>query len=192
MSDIERKYFVDVFGEIVKDVRLNYDTKNNLAPYYLYGPSMEILKVLTERDKSKDWKYRKYPLIALMQDFKETKGTDAKLEYIVNPTVRIITSTKPDYYTEDRYSEVFKPFIYPIYEQLLISISESCMIDSGIPEDIKHDKWDRLSWGREGIEGPDGIIFNDYLDAMDINFKELRVFKKQECIPIIKASHYAE
>lgn len=181
MSTVETKYLVDVFEEVVSDVRLNYDTENNEEPYFEHGHPLEILRLLTEKDDNDNWKYKKYPLIALFQDFKEIKGDSTGIIMEVSPRLIIVEETKQEFDPGDRYDEVFKPILYPIYEQLLESMADSVFFDIGGKENIKHDKWDRLFWGKEGLQGPEGLIFNDYLDAIDITFRGLKVFRKQSC-----------
>ena len=141
---IEDKYFVDVFGLAVSDVRERFDEENNEKPYYLHGHPLEILKVLSERDKSKNWKYRKYPLIILLQDFEETKGANPSWSMQVSPRVLIVNQTKREFSSIKRYDENFKPILYPIYELLLEAIAEIGYFGVAAPDQIIHNKTDRL------------------------------------------------
>lgn len=179
---IEDKYFVDVFGLAVQDVRERFDEANELTPYYLFGHPLEILKTLTQRDKSKDWKYRKYPLVALLQDFQETKGVNPSLITQASPRVLIVNQTKREFSSMKRYEENFKPILYPIYELLLEAIAEIGYFNVKAPDQIQHRKTDRMFWGREGLYGSEGNVFDDYLDAIDITFQDLAILSKEDCI----------
>lgn len=180
-TNTEDKYFVDVFGLVVEDIRENYDTNNKEKPYYLHGHPLEILKTLSGRDKSPTWKYRKYPLICLLQDFQETKGDNPSWSMQVSPRVLIVNRTKREFSSQKRYEKNFKPILYPLYELLLEAIAEIGFFGVGGPDLIQHKKTDRLFWGREGLYGSKGNIFNDYLDAIDISFVNLPVLSKEDC-----------
>lgn len=179
----DRKYFVDVFGEIVTAVRAAYDLTNGLEPYYIYGHPREIANRLSLKNKSGTLKYQKYPLVALLQDFQESHGDTLVTDYSLSFTVIIVVSTNKNYTSEERYTNTFKPILYPIYELLIkeIDLSEYLLtVDEGL---VEHTKTDRLFWGAEGIYSNDGLIFNDNLDAIEINFTNIQVSKDvfKEC-----------
>ena len=67
----DRRYFVDIFEAIVDRTQELYDPDNLEKPYYLYGHYLDVLSVLIEKDKSDVFKFKKYPLIILIQDFKK-------------------------------------------------------------------------------------------------------------------------
>jgi len=174
----DSKYLVDVFEEIVCDVRADYDT-NNVLPYYLYGHPLDINNVLTQKAKSPEFRYKRYPLIALMQDFTETHDSFAYF-YTVSPKILILNYTEQNYNSKQRYENVFKNILYPIYDELIQNILDSNLIDVTVIEDLTHTKTDRLYWGKVGIQGSQGKIFNDFLDAIEIDFTELKVIRQLE------------
>ena len=177
----EDQIFVDLFGLIVKDVREQYDPEDCLKPYYLHGHPLEIIKTLSDKDKDPNSKYRKYPLVILLQDFEEIRGVNPSWTMEVSPRVLIVEQTKRSFSSDERYRENFKPVLYPIYELLLESIAEYGLFGVAAPDQIDHKKTDRLFWGREGLYGTKGNVFNDYLDAIDIKFNRLPVNRKENC-----------
>lgn len=178
ISDVS--VFVDVFGDVVADVQDQYDAVNGEKPYYEYGHPRDINKVLTMKDRSAIDKFKKWPLIALILDLTESSG-DIKYKYTVSPRVLILATTDKNYVSKQRVEKTFKPTLYPIYNLLLDSISNSGYFDVSGVDGIEKEKTDRLYWGSEGIYGSEGLIFNQHLDAIDIQFNNLSVFQKNNC-----------
>lgn len=179
---VEDKYFVDVFGLAVQDVREQFDIKNCEKPYYLHGHPLEIIKTLTLKDKSQNWKYRKFPLVILLQDFEEKKGVNPSWSLQVSPRILIVNETKREFSSVERYKENFKPILYPIYELLLEAIADIGFFGVAASDQIDHKKTDRLFWGNQGLYGTKGNIFSDYLDAIDLTFNNLTVLSKEPCL----------
>jgi hypothetical protein len=185
MSD--KRYFVDVFGAIMTYIREYYDPLiagvGLEKPYYLHGHPLDILQMLNQKDKNPEFKYKKYPLIALLQDFTENdKDVNPQFEYIVSPRVLIITSTSQAYDSIQRYTNTFKPILYPLYKLLLDAIDDSIEIFECYEDYIPHTKIDRMYWGKTGVAGNEGLTFNDHLDCIEINFTDLHIFKETSCL----------
>jgi hypothetical protein len=179
---IDSRYFVDVFGSVVDDVQALYDPTNEEKPYYMYGHILDVLKRLTIKDTDDTEKLKKYPLIVLIQDFEEVKSEWGKYEYIL-PEIKvvIVTDTSQNYTSDKRYTKSFKPILYPIWNNLLTSMAKSNYIDVVSPDHIEYSKFDRVFWGKEAVFGVDGSPFNDYLDAIEIRFKNLQIIKHKNC-----------
>lgn len=165
--------FVDRIGEIVSDVRDEWDTVNVpvQTPYYLYGHPREIFLTLSEKDESETFKHKKYPLIALFQDFEEEtiKGRTT----VKNVTIVIMTETSVDYKATNRYTNTFTPTLIPLYELLIEKMKASNKIASD--DRYTHDKFDRLYWGTGNEQGNISRIGNDALDAVVISGLNLRI-----------------
>jgi hypothetical protein len=176
------KYIVDVFDDIVAAVRAEYDTTNNLEPYYIYGHPREIANRLALKDQDSVDKFRKFPLIVLIVDVEESHGNDdTRIDYTTSPTLLIVTNTQPTYTSEERYDNTFKPTLYPIYELLVSKMNESPSLHTQSTDDIIYTKIDRLFWGSATVNGNEGLIFNDFLDAIELNFSDLNIIKDNEC-----------
>ena len=150
-------------------------------PYYMYGHPKEIRQRLQERDSGPTLKYQKYPLIALIQDFPEDM-TDPELYAEVKITVVIVGYTKKDYYSEDRYTNVLKPVLYPIYNDLLEAIfnDSNFWFDPSLTKP-KHTKTDRLFYGTESVDGNVANQYADHLDAIEVSNLELRIRNPNTC-----------
>lgn len=138
------------------------------APYYLFGHPLDIVNILKKRNDSGTFQYQKYPLICLFQDFEEEStdyGVNARLQML------IVNSTKPEYVADDRYINNFEPILYPILEQFERALKVSKDVEF---IDNNYSKTDKLYLGKNGIYGSDGNIFNDFLDAIEINNLNLK------------------
>ncbi len=167
--------FVDIIGDIVDNVRAEWDVVNDPVqkPYYLYGHPLEIFNILSEKSKSESFKYSKYPLIALYQDFEENVNTTETI--VENITIVIMTETSRTYKAPNRYTNTFTPTLQPLYELLIKYIQRSKYVSS---EDYQHTKIDRLYWGKNDEFGNSGNIGNDALDAIVISGLNLRIIKQ--------------
>ena len=178
-------FWIDIIEEIVTDVQ-NDTTKPAAlasgAPYYMHGHPLEILNTLSAKDNNKDWKYKKYPLIALFQDFTEAIGENMNNQGETELNIVICMQTSPDYTSAQRYDKKFRPVLYPLYDLLIKHIEASKWFVNVGPGLVPHDKTDRLFWGKAGLYGKEGNIFNDHIDAIEIDNLSLSLRLKQNCI----------
>lgn len=181
---------VEIFGDIVDNVSCKLtDRFKSLDPHitgvhYQHGHIIEIVDKLAQKDQSRTHKYKKYPLIALLQDFREVITRDANVYREVNLNILIVKSTLEVYSAKDRYEKNFKPFLYPIYYELLKELSSSRYILNYSPNRISHTKIDRLFWGKQGAYGNTANIANDKLDAIEIQNLNLK-FNREKCHLIV-------
>ena len=175
------KYNLPLYGQPMLDyldAQGATDANIALMPFYDYGHRREIAQRLTEKDSADaPFKYQKYPLIALRLDTEEDHS-DGVIRYNLN--LAIIASTEVTYSAGQRYEKVFKPVLYPIYEQFLKALGDSGLFwwDANRDEP-PHTKVDRLFWGTAGAEGNESKIFNDNLDAIEI--LNLRINQSIKC-----------
>lgn len=179
-------YWVDIFDEIVTSVRTDSDKPAALdtdEPFYMYGHPLEIINILAKKDTNDVHKFNKYPLIALFQDFTETMGANQAIPSAVQDlNIVIAMNTLPDYTAENRYDNTFRTVLYPLYDLLIKHIVKSKWFLNVDPGLVPHNKTDRLYWGRTGLYGNEGNIFNDYIDAIEIESLSLELRLKQNCI----------
>lgn len=135
-----------------------------LAPYYLFGHRLDIDRRLTEKDKDSIFMFQKYPLIALrlpiIQDINETDVNE------ISANMAVFGFTDKNFTSEERYENVIKPVLHPLYEQLLEALRNSSYI-SGLGT-LPHRRVDRLFWGTETKEGNVKYLFSDPLDAIEL------------------------
>jgi len=179
-------FWVDIFDEIVTDVREDADKPAALdadRPFYMFGHPLEIIDTLAKKDSNDVYKFNKYPLIALFQDFTETMGENQAVPSAVQDlNIVIAVNTSPDYSSANRYDNSFRTVLYPLYDLLIKHIVKSKRFLNVDPGLVPHDKIDRLYWGRTGLYGNEANIFNDYIDAIEIQNLSLQLRLKQNCI----------
>lgn len=173
---------VDVFGDIVSKVsasltaQLRDFDQGITGVHYLHGHPMEIIETLSQKAKSNVHKWKKYPLVALFQDFPERKFSEPGIESEPSLHLIIARATAPTYKADQRYEKNFKPVLYPIYVELLNQISISKVFMTYGTSQIPHVKIDRLYWGREGLYGNEGNAFNDWVDCIEIRDLKLKTY----------------
>lgn len=133
-------------------------------PFYMYGHRLEISNRLTEKTADKIFKYKKYPLVALRLDIPEGVA-GGMIEYKLN--VALLMLTEKNYTAEERYANVLKPILYPMYASLFRKLKWAGFSwDGGF--EPPHSKIDRPFWGTSGPEGNQANIFTDPLDAIEL------------------------
>lgn len=138
--------------------------------YFLHGEGVEVFNtLLTLGQVNKET----FPLIYLKQDFKETTNSEGGVTE-VKLNLFIITPTETTLKASTRYEQKFLPILYPIYESFINALNQSKSIQFENGKAWKsHDKWDRLFWGTEKIEG------NTPLDVIEIENLELKIINKR-------------
>jgi hypothetical protein len=165
----ESKYIVDIFQDIVDQIN------DEITCYYLFGHPQEVVNTLSEWTKDPSKKFERFPLICLFQDFEEVKGVHQAINSKVTLNMVICMNTLPSYKSSERYTNTFKPVIYPLYDHLIMKIEDSYYfagVGSGL---VPHTKIDRVFWGKNGLYGNTANHFNDYIDAIEIQNLELEI-----------------
>jgi len=140
------------------------------APYYEHGHFLEIANKLTEKDAATLlYKYQKYPLIALIQDFPERRQTLKPTEASLN--ILIITYTEQSYSSADRYVNTIIPILYPLYDSLLKALKASRTFGGT----FDHTKIDRVNWGTQRPYFNESLILNDYVDAIELQDLQVQI-----------------
>jgi hypothetical protein len=143
---------------------------------YQFGHPTEITQTLDEWSSgTKD--ADKYPLIALLLDTPMDKGyinVEAKLDL----HFIIARRTEQNYKAAERLKQNFKPVLYPVYDEFMRQLYFSgCFSDAMDP---KHRQIDRYFWGKQGLYGNEKNVFNDKIDAIEIQNLKLTLYK-QNC-----------
>lgn len=162
---------------IVDKVRAEWDADNLKRPFFELGHPIEIFNKLSAKDQNEDFKYDKYPLIALFLNYDEDSS---KIQETANNiTIVIMTETNPESDSPNRYIDNFVPTLEPIYRLFLKYLYRSTYFASD--NDYQHTKKDRLYYGKEDEFGNSGNIGNDALDAIVITGLDLKVITKTNC-----------
>lgn len=172
-------YIVDIIKDAVEQTSIKLlPTLQGIQPtitgvHYLFGHAVEIKSRLQELNESTTLKFNKYPLIALFQDFVEKVSSNN----LINVNLQFIIGfhSEQTMYFEDRYANVFKPILYPIYYEFLKQLANTKGIINVVNETIPHEKLDRPHWGNPAQYGNTGYIFTDVLDAIEIRSLNLTI-----------------
>lgn len=182
-------YVVDVIGQVVSAtetevlsvIKANEDavfgageTRISSLGYYK-GSFEELIEDLAQKDGSQEERYKKYPLVYLVRDFEEVRGREAGIYCSVSLRVIIIHQTQQTYKIKDRETRVFKPVLYPIYNEFMRQLSLHPMINQSGVENIRHIKIDRAYWGQNQQQASNKVALNDYVDAIEIRNLELKI-----------------
>lgn len=168
------RYVQDDIGTVVSQLREEVDG----PPYYMYGHRKEINNRLKAKLDDKIYKYQRYPLIALVFDFPEELGSGL-IQY-PDLNIIIVDFTEPTYNTDERFVKVIKPVLVPIYEQFIKQLKKSGLFMwPGAQAEPKHIRIFRPFWGTGTLEGNDKYIFDDPLDAIEI--QKLKINSTNKC-----------
>lgn len=108
------------------------------SPYFFYGTPVEINRQLEQRDHGSS-KGKVYPAIALRLPSNEDVK-NGLVNYNIN--IAILMQTKVEYDAPDRYLNVVKPILYPLYELFLDRLKRAGFTwdgDLGTPPNTKRD-----------------------------------------------------
>ena len=137
---------------------------------YHHGHPLEIIDLFKQATHSDTVKYEQFPAICLFQDIPEKHSTfTVQREASLN--IVILTDTKKDYEANDRYTYTFIPTLIPLYEAFIeeLKCSEVQILNEN------YDYFERLYWGKSGLYGNQANIFNDFIDAIEINNLKIRI-----------------
>lgn len=176
-------YIVDIIGEVVAAADAVLFPTLHKHILYTYGRSIQILQQLQSMNDgiTSATKNGKYPLFALFQDFPETTGNGTGYYCTVTfPKISIATLTNSTDDPPTRYSQTFKPILYPIYQEFLRRLArhENTVVND--PAAIPHVKWDRPGTQPEG-DKTKGANLNDYVDAIEIQNLQLTFKQIKKC-----------
>lgn len=164
-----------IIGEVVDIIKTKLiDSTVN----YQYGTTTEVVNTLKKMAESKDYKNLRYPLVWLVIPDSLEETVDNRLatkRSVEDVTIIICNQTKKDYSTMERYENNIIPILRPIYDLLIYYIENSGKFAS--TNKFYHKYTENLQWGREGLYGNTGNVFNDYIDAITIDGLNLRIIE---------------
>jgi hypothetical protein len=192
-------YIVDIIAAVVAAVQsevletiqanetavLNSPSRIQIINYQ-YGHPRELIQTLAQNDSGGPTTNQlKYPLVYLYMDFREQRGRLPGVYADTTLNFAIMHQTEGDYKAADRYVNVFKPVLYPIYYSLMKQLTKSPMTMAGNEDMLPHDKWDRVFWGTSSSvaksAGTDKSVLNDFVDGIEILNLALKI-DYQPCV----------
>jgi len=177
-------FLADMIGTVVTavDAALYNAGPTNAFPhvYYMHGHPQEIVNRLQQKLALETEREKRFPLVMLFHDFEIVRRSG---QYFGTATVNmaIAQMTNKDYNTPERYTNTFKPILYPIYYELLkqLGLSANFVNAQAI---LEHTLIDRVYWGRTGLYGNTANQFDDYLDCIEVRGLGLTI-KNPHCKP---------
>lgn len=153
------------------------NTKLSLSVNYQYGYISELNQTLIQQGRDESKYLIKFPCIYIAQPFViNVPGSDETLgTYYGNVEklrIFIMTSTNSERKAATRMSEVFKPILYPIKDELLNQIfRHNSFISDKIPA---HKQIDWYWWGNE-----QQTYLSDKVDCIELSNIEFKI--KNSC-----------
>jgi len=179
--EFKPKYLVDILDEVIGRVRFKMNEQNLLTgsdkPYFVYDTLPKFKERTAATEKGGTLKYRKYPLIYLQLPFAENYDVDYPLLYEATCTMYILNRTTPQPNADRRYDDVFRPVLYPIFENLIKEIEAQKDINSGGKQNpLQFNKTDLMYWG-DGAAN----MSTDIVDAIEITNLKLGILHGKYC-----------
>jgi hypothetical protein len=171
---------VDFIGSVVDKTSLAVEAKIDKPVFYFFGHTKEINNTLSSYSKTEEYRKQKYPAIFLIMDFAEKRNAKQGIEVETTLQLLIVAESNKDDRAADRYEKVFKPVLYPIYEQFIKTLQNDSLIWKPLSGFIPHEKIDRPLISGMKMETADGVknLFNDFLDAIEIRNLQLTILKQ--------------
>lgn len=169
-------YLRDEIGKIVDKLRPGFTFDSSFdesfkgqLPAFMYGHRLELNNRIKSLDNKKGLKYKKYPAILLRMDYEED-FENGLMKASPGLNIAIVHMTNRDYNAEERDKHIFKPILFPLYEQFMNAIKTHPGLSwdadwKGWP---KHTKVDRPYYGTNTEEQNVKNFFSDPLDAIEI------------------------
>lgn len=142
---------------------------------FYYSTPTEFVEVLKETAK-KD-KFAPYPFVFVNSQTVSYDRTNKNLTTISVGELVIATITKPNYKSAERDLKTFKPILLPYMDAFLdrVTNGQGLVLQSYGTTKLHY------FYGKEGIYGSEGNLFNDSVDAIQILDLEFRLTKNNNC-----------
>lgn len=171
-------YIVDVFRDVVSATSTallaQLKTVDPLITkiYFEYGHRTDINeRILTYQAGGINF----CPMICLFEDYRLQKGQEG-LTGITNLLIVIIYYTKAAITRVQREANVFRPVLYPVYNEFLKQLKLSGKFSIYDETKIKHDQINRPHWGDPVLYGNAEYPLKGVFDGIELNNLQLTTF----------------
>lgn len=172
-------YIVDIMRDVVAAVsaallpQLQAVDPLISAVHYDYGHYTDIRERLVTLGKVTP--AEKYPRIVLFEDHRVRHG-DEGLTGIMDLKLIILYPSRNDITRQQRETGVFRPILYPIYQEFLRQLYLSGKFNIYDVTKIQHDQINRPHWGDPGLYKNEGYLLGDILDGIEIANLQLTTY----------------
>lgn len=147
--------------------------------HFQYGHPKMVIDALKSLATPQANQFLKYPLIAVFEDFPERsviEGLD-----IITPKIIIAWKTQAHYTREQRDTLNFKPILNPLTDEFVLQLRRSPYFSTNYKK--VGERIARPFWGKEGLYGNEGNVFDDMLDCIELRGFELTIRHQATCSP---------
>lgn len=141
---------------------------------YEYGHYNDISSRILEYAKNR---VNVYPLVCLFEDFAISHRKEG-LDGISNLKIIILYKSRDTVTRQWREDNIFRPILYPIYQEFLQQLKLSGKFNIYDVTKIKHKQINRPHWGDPALYKNGGYLFNEILDGIELSDLELETFLK--------------
>lgn len=162
--------------------QLSYPTVTEssiVAINYQYGHLFEIIETMKQYEQDPELRYEKYPLIVLFLDIPEQYGASGGYPGECRLHMALCYGTGTTLKASERYAQVMKPILLPLYEELIRQIGSCAEFVTMGP--LEHTIIEHPYWGRGGLGDHEGNVFADAVDAIEITDLQLTINFNPNC-----------
>ncbi len=157
----------DAIGSIVADIN-NYGVRLN----YLYGSAREVQQTLVEWSKDPQMKEKKYPCLIMFTPI----AVERELYTTTTVTIILVKDTEKNYKTHERITNVYEPYLWPIYELFMHFLRLSINFDIDSSGRVPQTTTDIFFYSPTPAHEQN--VFSAVLDAIEIADLELTLVDK--------------
>ncbi len=177
----EPVYIVDVIGEVVAKTSTKLLTQlQGIDPlisgiHYEYGHINDIRERITEKMKTTENATEISPMVILIEDYALDHGAKG-VTGITDMKIIILHFSSKSITRVQREENVFRPILYPIYEEFKNQLFVSGYFSIYDVTLIKHRQINRPHWGDPGLYGNDAYLLNGIFDGIELSNLQLTTF----------------
>lgn len=172
-------YIVDIMRDVVGAVSAALLTQLQAvdplisAVHYDYGHITDLRERLVTQGKVDAT--AKYPRVILFEDYRLRHAQEG-LTGITDLQLLIIHPSKKEITRQEREDGVFRPILYPIYQEFLKQLYLSGKFNIYDVTKIQHDQINRPHWGDPELYKNKEYLLNDVLDGIEIANLQLQTY----------------
>ena len=175
MVEVRDNYLPDIFSNIVE--RVNDTFANRVTdPFNVEFNSGLYEQVVTDKTKNPT---NPDILVWLIMPIKVIQNSNF-LYGVASPSIIIAKPTDTNYTQAERENLVFSPRLFPVYNEILKQVKADKNISPGLT--LNHEQHILPYWGGgEGMSPGQTNLWKFYVDAIKVNFLDLKIRKKPVC-----------
>lgn len=148
---------------------------------YQIGYVSELNQTLQQFARTKTYAEIKFPCFWFAQPFSMFRGESGWYASLTDMRAFIIMETGKNYKALERMEKVFKPVIYPIYNEWLIQLKKHPAFFVPQTSLLQHKIVDRFFWGEK-----QQTVITDIVDVREISGFDMKLNNNPNCDPVAK------